>query len=89
MNKYNEILSSEYPTENSDTYGYEKYMNGDMGQQGGNNNSSVSVPNGGFPPIYICNSREQKKEITSVRAYSTNNTAVSIRDIMKNRRKKI
>jgi len=98
MNKYNEILPANYSTENSDNYGHDAYINDNTGtvnhdgniiQQGGDN-SSVSVPNGGFPPIYICNSQKQKKEITSVRAYgeNTNKTAVSISDIMKNRRNK-
>jgi hypothetical protein len=86
MNKYNEILSIKYPSEKSDTCEYEKYINRDIMQKGGKNSSSV--PNGGFPPIYICDSTKEQKEKSTSREYNTHKTAISIHDIMKKRRNK-
>uniref|UniRef100_A0A6C0E9T2 Uncharacterized protein n=1 Tax=viral metagenome TaxID=1070528 RepID=A0A6C0E9T2_9ZZZZ len=54
-------------------------------QRGGNNSS---VPNGGFPPIFLCDNKEQEKQpdikIREVAIKKDN--IVSIKDIMKTRR---
>lgn len=80
MDKYKEILSIEYPSEKSEYYS-DSEDNFNI-QNGG---AVTSKPNGGFPPIYICDSREQTKENTGNREYSTHKTAISIKDIMKKR----
>lgn len=78
MNKYKEILSIEYPSEKSE-YDSDEHL---TTQDGG---SITSKPNGGFPPIYICNFNDKAKENTGNREYSTHKTAISIKDIMKKR----
>ena len=44
------------------------------------------IPHGGFPPIYICDQFKQEEEPTKEREYTSHKGAVSIKDIMKNRR---
>ncbi len=45
------------------------------------------IPNGGFPPIYICNRVDIKKEEENKnREYSTHKTAVTIKQIMESRK---
>lgn len=47
----------------------------------------VTVPFGGFPPIYLCSKgTEVNTEERKSREYSTHKTAVSIKDIMQKRR---
>lgn len=51
-----------------------------------------NVPNGGFPPIYICEIKKQDEskkdeDEKSKREYTTHKTAVSIKSILEKRRK--
>jgi hypothetical protein len=54
--------------------------------------SEQKTPNGGFPPIYICNddneksTREYAKKEIKKQNYKTHNTSVSIKKIMELRR---
>ena len=75
MDNYKETLKSE-----SDI---------NINQQNDEDNNT-SKPNGGFPPIFICNSRDIKKsENTGNREYATPKSAISIKDIMNRRRMNI
>ena len=49
-----------------------------------------SIPSGGFPPIYQCDSQklDQKVNIEYKKAYYIDKDIVSIKDIMEARRKK-
>ena len=48
-------------------------------------------PNGGFPPIYICDQESQTEESkeTEKREFKTHKQTISIKTIMENRRKKL
>ena len=57
------------------------------------NNFTDLIPNGGFPPIYICKEKVKKlkdnlpdNEEASKREYKTHKTSVSIKKIMEQRR---
>lgn len=45
-----------------------------------------AIPSGGFPPIVKCKKSDKLIEEDKMRGFSTNNTAVSIKEIMKERR---
>jgi hypothetical protein len=50
---------------------------------GGNNNK----PTGGFPPLIICDKKEiEKEEKSKVKNFQVNKSAVSMRDIMNERK---
>lgn len=56
----------------------------DFAQRGGSGNQN---PDGGFPPIYICEqSNEQGLEENKNREYSKHKNAISIKQIMEKRR---
>ena len=50
---------------------------------------TTKIPNGGFPPIYICTSKQsnetEDKDITK-REYTTHKSTVSIKSILEKRR---
>lgn len=84
MSNYLDILMKNYPLQLTDS-------DSNNVQTGGRQSRSndVDFPSGGFPPIYICEvgetmNNEEKKER---REYTTNKTAVSIKQIMEKRRK--
>ena len=52
-----------------------------------NISSSNNVPNGGFPPIIICNKNDITVEKNKNREFETIKNTVSILDIMKKRKK--
>lgn len=52
-------------------------------QHGGNSND---FPNGGFPPIYLCDKNSIVADENKNREYSTVKTSVSIKDILSKRR---
>ena len=60
-------------------------------QHGGNIAEIQSVPTGGFPPIYKCTKDDVKHEKNKkkLRGFTTNKTAVSIKEIMSERRDNI
>lgn len=47
---------------------------------------NVDEPNGGFPPIYLCDIKDKEQEASKNREYVTHASTVSIKDIMKKRR---
>lgn len=55
-------------------------------QTGGQTDEFLDSPNGGFPPIFICKTGDEEK-VKEKREYTTNKTAVSIKEIMEKRRK--
>jgi hypothetical protein len=56
-------------------------------QKGGSENSEHSEPNGGFPPIFLCDKKiSSTEEKEKNREFVTNKKAISIKDIMKKRR---
>jgi len=60
--------------------------------QGGNPTQSNDIKGGSFPPIYKCDKEADeliKKQQSKKREYETHKQAISIKDIMKMRRKKI
>ena len=76
-NKYLDMLMQNHPLD----------TDSENSQYGGTKKDG-SVPFGGFPPIYFC-SRDLQiyNEENKNREYSTHKTAISIKDIMKKRRK--
>lgn len=57
------------------------------------NKSTELVPNGGFPPIYVCKDKIKRlkdkahdEEEATKRQYKTHKTSVSIKKIMEQRR---
>ena len=48
--------------------------------------TSFAVPHAGFPPIYICDKQDDLKIDKSMRTYANVSSAISIRDIMAQRR---
>jgi len=69
----------------------DSYSDNDMYEmRGGNNNTNLNKPNGGFPPIYLCAQKTQQEEKTddkTKREYKTHKTAISIKSILEQRRK--
>jgi hypothetical protein len=64
------------------------YPSVDIFMKGG---KSSNVPTGGFPPLIICDKKEIKEEIkeeekNKVRALETKKTAISIKEIMEERK---
>lgn len=55
---------------------------------GGNVDESIDFPNGGFPPIYLCENIQQTidEKDNKNRQYSTHQSSVSIKDILNKRR---
>ncbi len=55
-----------------------------------NKNKSGDYPNGGFPPIIICNndekSEDDKIDLTK-KEFTTHKNSISIRDLLEKRRK--
>ena len=84
-------LMANYPLEtNEDIFMYvdhkKTFERGKTKQHGGN--QVQHFPNGGFPPIYICESKEkEQKKDSKRREYKTVKGAVSIKQVMEERRK--
>ena len=57
-------------------------------QYGGQNKENINEPNGGFPPIYKCETFDTRKNNIK-REYVTHKNTVSIKNIMEERRKAI
>lgn len=73
----------------TDSYEYPDYAN--ISLMGGSNDENK--PNGGFPPIYICNPKEEQEEKIdedekTKREFKSIKTAVSIKSILEKRRDK-
>jgi hypothetical protein len=73
----------------TDSYEYPEYDR--ISLVGGSNDENK--PNGGFPPIYICSSQEEKdgkgnEDEKVKREFKSNKTAVSIKSILEKRRDK-
>ena len=50
---------------------------------------NTSLPNGGFPPIKLCNKNNEKtKQVSKERQYSSNIKNINIRKILNNNIKK-
>lgn len=95
MNKYiecvnelmvnNPLYSIQSETKYDRTISERKY------EQFGGASEEIDRPSGGFPPIYLCDIKTKKliqeKEKTK-REYKTHKTAISIKDIMSERRKR-
>ncbi|ARF09273.1 hypothetical protein Catovirus_2_222 [Catovirus CTV1] len=63
---------------------YSKYKNKRLNND---QESDNDVPDGGFPPIYMCNSNKIiSEEQNKNREYSVSKSAVSIKDILNKRR---
>jgi len=75
-------------TLDTDSYDYQYTETNNM-QYGGTEND---IPNGGFPPIYICEVKRKEETLKdddekTKREYTTHKTAVSIKSILEKRRK--
>jgi hypothetical protein len=89
MNALN--IFKNYPLE-EDSY---SYSSSDNFTQFGGVVVLKDIPDGGFPPIYICSKKEkdgktkelESDEETKKRAYKTHKTAVSITSILEKRKK--
>src|SRR6056297_3662211 len=84
---YVNYLMKNYPS-NSDSISTIDSIN--FNQSGGKIDT-INHPNGGFPPIHLCNQGESEELFTEEdkpkREFSTHQTSVSIKDIMEKRRK--
>lgn len=79
----NHPLESESPDIVPDTHTL--YLKNKANNQSGGNEKSLDIPIGGFPPIFLCDKKEEDTA-AKAREYSTHKTAVSIKEIMKKRR---
>jgi hypothetical protein len=81
MNKYekkyiNELMKNHFLESDSEPV---------IKQSGGGANDE---PYGGFPPIYLCDSKEEKQEEENKnREYNKHKNAISIKQIMESRKK--
>lgn len=93
MDNYIDALFQNNLEESSPEFDYDTNLNGNNtlsnGMSGGANNNDV--PNGGFLPIYLCESapgrellEEEKK---AKREYKTHKTSIDIKTILEKRRK--
>lgn len=54
--------------------------------QSGGADLDKTTPTGGFPPIFICKKGDKQQEEDKNRGFATKKTAVSIKEIMEERR---
>ena len=63
-----------------------------LNQMGGDEPQKIeNEPNGGFPPIYVCDQKSETEESngSEKREFKTHNQAISIKTLMENRRKNL
>ena len=79
MNNYerkyiNELMKNHYLESESESI--------NIKQKGGSNNE----PYGGFPPIYVCETKEIRDDENKNREYNKHKNAISIKQIMEQRK---
>lgn len=59
----------------------------DTGSQSNKSDQNINdKPNGGFPPLYLCDKAELEKENLSKREFTIKKQLISIKDILKMRK---
>jgi hypothetical protein len=93
MNTYIDSLMTNHRLDsNSSDDMYNAYNSVIIKQKGGNPNEENDrikhTATGSFPPIYVMTKEEKKKEeeVEKTRGFTSKNTAVSIKEIMQERR---
>ena len=74
---------------NEESYNYSVNSSDSLNMIGGEKkDDNKNIPNGGFPPIYECDLKEeQEKSDIQQREYKTHKETISIKQILENRRK--
>ncbi len=95
MNKYlecvNELMVNNPLYSIQSETKYDRTISEQSYKQFGGADEEIDRPTGGFPPIYLCDPKMRKavqKEEKTKREYKTHKTAISIKDIMRERRRK-
>lgn len=89
MNKFEEryvndlMRNHSLDTESSDEHHILNIQTGGAASTSGSDND---VPDGGFPPIFLCAQKEVQEEENKNREYSKHKNAISIKQIMEKRR---
>jgi len=76
-----DIIKTEYPKISKKS----THVPSKKSQDGGANNDKT-MPTAGFPPIFICQKGDKQQEEDKNRGFATKKTAVSIKEIMEERR---
>jgi len=81
----NHPLESDDSSDYDDSDQYHRKFKYNKKQYGGATSSS-NIPNGGFPPLYICDKQDKEDIENKNREYSKHKNAISIKQIMEKRR---